>query len=138
MPGFLLVLCTSVAQDLWRRRLERTYIYVAGVMGILFCIFTVRNIFEVFGSVSIGVLLLLAYRVTGGKIGEGDGWFFIVTGLFLKPEENIVLFLSGVFFCSLFSLVVAAASFTGTGGVGKIRVPFLPFLLPMGLWIALL
>ena len=81
--------------------------------------------------------LLILGQITDGGIGEGDGWFFIVTGFFLEPAENFMLFLSGLIFCSVYSLAYMAASFIGGVGVRQKRLPFLPFLLPVGLWLVL-
>ena len=84
-----------------------------------------------------GIFLLILGQITDGGIGEGDGWFFIVTGFFLEPTENFMLFLSGLIFCSVYSLAYMAASFIGGVCVRQKRLPFLPFLLPVGLWLAL-
>lgn len=88
-------------------------------------------------SAAVGIFLLILGQITDGGIGEGDGWFFIVTGFFLEPAENFMLFLSGLIFCSVYSLAYMAASFIGGVGVRQKRLPFLPFLLPVGLWLVL-
>lgn len=135
--AFLVILIYAVWQDMKYRSLGRRFLLLAGVTGCIFCIGSGREWTAALLSSAVGVVLLGLGFATGGEIGEGDGWFFIITGLFLKPEENFILFLSGISFCSLYSLTLAAAAFIGGGSIGKKKIPFLPYLLPVGLWLAL-
>ena len=89
-----------------------------------------------FFACGIGGILLFISRLIGGGIGEGDGWFFVVAGLFLSPGENGLLLLSGIFLSGIFSLLyVVAGALNGTWQRHRKSFPFLPFLLPAGLWI---
>lgn len=135
--GFLVFLTVAVGQDLRSRSVGQGFLAAAGGIGAAISLLSGRSLSEVTASVSAGILLLILGWITGGGIGEGDGWFFTVTGLFLEPAENWILLLSGLIFCSVYSLAYVAASLIGGGCVRKKRLPFLPFLLPVGLWLAL-
>lgn len=133
---FLVFLVWAVWQDLRSRTVGQWLLTAAGGAGAVVSLLSGRSVQGILLSAAVGILLLLLGRVTDGGIGEGDGWFFIVTGLFLEPLENFMLFLSGLVFSSVYSLAYMAAVFIGGGCVRQKRLPFLPFLLPVGLWLA--
>ncbi|MEY8339439.1 prepilin peptidase [Lachnospiraceae bacterium 62-35] len=89
-------------------------------------------------GIVICLLLLLTNRMTEGAIGEGDGYFFIVTGIFLGVWKNIVLFCGGVIFCGCCCMGMLAWGFGKHISMRKKTVPFLPFLMPVGIWLAVL
>ena len=73
--------------------------------------------------------------------GGLSGLFFLVTGFFLEWKEIVLLLISGQFFCGIFGLAMAVSVMTiggGNGNLRKIRLPFLPFLLPTALWMAVM
>lgn len=87
-----------------------------------------------------GIMLLLLGMLTRGLLGEGDGWFFIVSGFFLGWQECVMLLISGQIFCGIFGLAIMVGAQIGTGreNIRKLRLPFLPFLLPASLWMVLM
>ena len=87
-----------------------------------------------------GITLLLIGLLTRGLLGEGDGWFFIVSGFFLGWQECVMLLISGQIFCGIFGLAIMVGAQIGTGreSIRKLRLPFLPFLLPAALWMVLM
>ena len=110
------------------------------LLGIFWRLFSERPFSETPFSETLlamlpGAVLLLFSRITAGKIGEGDGWFFVVSGLFLSWREAAVLFLSGLMLCGGYGLFVLAAGAAGGKDMRKKRLPFLPFLLPGGIWL---
>ena len=68
--------------------------------------------------------LLWDFGLVAAGIGIGDGLLLAVTGILLGFWENMELFLTGLFFCALFSAVVLVIFRKGRG----YRVPFVPFL----------
>ncbi len=135
MKLFAVFLVLAAWQDLRSRSLGKGFLLLFGLAGGALCLIEGRTWYLTAGSVSAGILLLLASRLTGGGIGEGDGWFFVVAGLFLKPEETYFLLFSGLFIGSVFGLCMAVFMMGKGGGFRKMRIPFLPFLLPAGLWM---
>ena len=128
---FLVFLVWAVWQDLRSRTVGQGFLAAAGSLGAAVSLLSGRSVLGLLSSAAVGIFLLILGQITDGGIGEGDGWFFI------EPAENFMLFLSGLIFCSVYSLAYMAASFIGGVCVRQKRLPFLPFLLPVGLWLAL-
>ena len=134
---FLIVLLYAAWQDVKCREISGRFLVIAGLLGGLFCFLTGRDLKMTGMSVLVGGALLLLHRITQGGIGDGDGWFFVVTGLYLTATENLLLLLSGIIFCGIYSLTLLAVSFAGGGRIGKQKLPYRPYLLPAGLWLIL-
>lgn len=62
------------------------------------------TIFNMLAGIAIGCILLLVSRITGGRIGIGDGMILIVSGIYLGFTENIRLFFHGLLLCGIWSL----------------------------------
>lgn len=133
---FAVILVCGVWQDMRYRSVSRGFLLASGLAGVALYAASGFGWSRLLLSSAVGIVLLGLSHLTDGGIGEGDGWFFVVTGFFLEPAENMILFLSGVVFCSVYSLTLTAAVFAGSGNIRKRRLPFLPYLLPIGLWLA--
>ena len=48
-----------------------------------------------------GIALVLLSRLSGGAVGEGDGWFFVVAGVALGVWNAVALFFMSLFLCCL-------------------------------------
>lgn len=136
---FLIILGYAVWMDLRTKELSGTFLLGAACVGaVVLAVWgpAGENWQETIFACGIGGILLFISRLIGGGIGEGDGWFFVVAGLFLSPGENGLLLLSGIFLSGIFSLLyVVAGALNGTWQRHRKSFPFLPFLLPAGLWI---
>lgn len=134
---FLCFLVICVLMDLKEQALDSRFLFLFGFIGILIGGvngFDGREFWEILLSSGIGVLLFMFSKVTGGGIGEGDGLFFMISGMFLSAGENLFLFLSGLSVCSIYSLVWVVISFLQGKQLQK-SFPFLPFLIPGGVWV---
>lgn len=116
---FLIFLVWAVWQDLRSRTVGQGFLAAAGSLGAAVSLLSGRSVLGLLSSAAVGIFLLILGQITDGGIGEGDGWFFIVTGFFLEPTENFMLFLSGLIFCSVYSLAYMAASFIGGSASGR-------------------
>lgn len=133
---FLMILFLAAGMDLKTKTLDSRFLVISGIVGTIvgWCGgFHGRDWKEILLSCGIGVMILIVSRLTNGGIGEGDGWFFMISGLFLDVQKNSMLFLSGIFASGIFGLILAAASFWKGEIRGK-SFPFLPFLIPGGIW----
>ena len=133
---FLIILCAAAFQDIESRCLDGRFLTACTCVGIAACLFGGGVWPDTLFSAAVGLLFLAAGKLTSGGIGVGDGWFFIITGLFLESWENVMLAGSGLTLCFLFCLMLFAGSFRSGKSVRKRKLPFLPFLLPGGIWIA--
>lgn len=133
---FLVILCSAAWQDFKTRSVGCPFLMISGYLGGVYSVLAERRAQDIILSCAIGVLLLGIGKLTRGGIGEGDGWFFVVTGLFFDVGENLSLFLSGLSGCFLVSLPVAVVGVWKKNGNRKRGLPFLLFLLPKGILMA--
>lgn len=82
-----------------------------------------------------GIALVLLSRLSGGAVGEGDGWFFVVAGVALGVWNAVALFFMSLFLCCLWCAGMAVWGWRRRISVRRKTVPFLPFVLPAVLWI---
>ena len=82
-----------------------------------------------------GIALVLLSRLSGGAVGEGDGWFFVVAGVALGVRNAVALFFMSLFLCCLWCAGMAVWGWRRRISVRRKTVPFLPFVLPAVLWI---
>ena len=99
--------------------------------------FEIAGLPERAGSMGIGAALLLVSKISGGSIGEGDGWVLLITGMALGFWNNFALLLYGLLFSSCFSLGLVVWGFFLHVDIRKKTIPFLPFLLPAGIWMVM-
>ncbi|MDO5407828.1 MAG: prepilin peptidase [Eubacteriales bacterium] len=139
--GFLLL---AAAQDLERKQVD-IWIYllfggaaVAGGIGRQLAGGEACGWLEYLGGVCPGIVLLAASAVSRGGIGAGDGWFFLVSGLYLGFWENLMMLCYGTLFCGIFCLgYLVWCRFRQIQNGGKRVVPFLPFVVPPGIWLVM-
>lgn len=135
---FLGILCIGAYMDHKSKELNGAYLLVSFMIG---SIFAVRSLvhngswLEILLSCGVGVGVLGVSYMTDGGIGEGDGWFFIISGLFLTWEENLFLLCFGWFLCFLYSLTMVGMMIGRRMTRQSESVPFLPFLVPAGLYL---
>ena len=135
--GFLLFLLSAAWQDLRKKSIRASTFYIWGMMGLMFrgiqilyrlqqmvCEETGKSGEEIFWSMAVlvlelfldlfpGLLLLGISVVTEEAMGKGDGWFFLVSGLFLGFWKNVFLLTGGLFLCFP---VAGTADLTGRTG----------------------
>lgn len=132
---FSLFLCIAAWQDL---RMKSVSLWVFVIFGIAALLERRGISLDMIISAGIGLILLGIGFISRGAVGEGDGMFFLVSGLYLPVMENCLLLLYGLFFCSIFSLMVFAAGSAANRNMRGRTVPFLPFLLPAVIWLVCL
>lgn len=129
---FSLFLCGSAWQDIKKQEISVWIFVAAGAAALLIR----RGISgDMAFSASLGLVLFAVSRLMRGAVGEGDSLFFLVSGLFLPAAQNLMLFFYGLFLCSLAGLVILADGVRKKKNVRKQSVPFLPFLLPVWIWM---
>lgn len=70
-----------------------------------------------------GVVLLGISFVTGGEVGEGDGWLLAAMGIYMGPKLVFVLFLLSAFLI----MPVGVGLLLCKKGKRKTRLPWAPF-----------
>ena len=90
------------------------------------------NLLEWIGGIGVGsVCLLLAFLSRGG-FGIGDGWTFLVTGIYLGFGDTVRLLMLALLFAFFFALICLLKKECGR----KQELPLIPFLL--GAYLCLL
>lgn len=160
--GFLLVLAVASWQDL-RGRSIKVWVFAGfgGAGAVLRCIQLMLEIgmacqgkdmyracclmgerlFDMGLAMAIGTGLLYLSWVTGEAVGRGDGWFFVISGLYLGAVRNLLLLAGGLGACFLMCLLLVIRNMAQGRPVREIRrlrLPFLPFLLPSGIGVMFL
>ena len=122
----------------WRtREISGRFLLISASAGVCLALFGGRSWNELALSSLPGMALLCLSRLTNGGIGEGDGWFFVVIGLLLDVGEIVGLLLSGFCLCVFTGLLLLMQAAWNRHGYRNLRIPFLPFLIPGGLYLAL-
>lgn len=83
------------------------WLLLLSVIGVI-CAFLQGNVLAdkgVFAGILIGVALLIFARISRESIGFGDGWLFVVTGVYLNLWENLVLLFGSMVLAGVFATV---------------------------------
>lgn len=136
--GFL---ATAAVQD-WRSKQVSVWVYLlfgaAALVGAGWRLLAGEGLrwMELAGSICIGLSMLGAGFATGGAIGSGDGCFFLVSSLLLGFWDNLLLLCYGTLLCGSYGLGYLVWCRWHTTELEKKKVvPFLPFLVPPGIWL---
>ena len=154
--GFLMMLLIGAWQDMRNHRIKLSLIVISGAAGaVVRCMYimleaAVRYQISVshlpFGfiagqfkdtamAMAGGGGLLLLSRITNEAVGKGDGWFFLVSGIYLGAVKNLVLLAGGLGVCFLLSVVLMFKGILQGTDRGRLRIPLLPFLIPAGIGV---
>ncbi len=87
------------------------------------------------GSVAVGILLLVISRAARGAVGEGDGWFFVVSGLYVSWTVNLGLLCYGLVLSSIYGILLTVWGTVKGISVRKKKIPFLPFVSMAGIFM---
>lgn len=154
--GFLMTLSIGAWQDMRNHRIKLSLIMMSGAAGaVLRCMYIMLEVavrYQISGShlpfgfiavqfkdtamaMAIGGGLLLLSRITNEAVGKGDGWFFLVSGIYLGAVKNLVLLAGGLGVCFLLSVVLMFKGILQGTDRGRLRIPLLPFLIPAGIGV---
>lgn len=113
--------------DRKKKRIHLIPVAIFGLAGICLCAFQgPKDIaYAFFGMVPGAMVLLLAYA-SGEKIGYGDGFVLMATGVLLGFRMNLLMMLFGVFLASLSGIWILIRK----KGNRKTKIPFVPYLIP--------
>lgn len=111
--------------DLKEQKIKSVWIGVAGIAACIFQMyFRNESVWSIVGGVGTGAFLLLMSWLSKEQIGYGDGYVFIVLGVFLglnKTIEVLMISLGCSFVYSLYLLLIKKKK-------GTDSYPFIPFV----------
>lgn len=132
---FGIFLFTAAWQDGKTKSINMWLFGAAGAAGLALSLLQgTFGMDRMFSCLPGGGLLLLS-RFTDEAIGAGDGFFFIVSGLFLNALMNLELMIYGIFLNGAVCAAIYLYNRMRGRDVRKKTIPFLPFLVPV--WIGL-
>ncbi|MBR6093407.1 MAG: prepilin peptidase [Lachnospiraceae bacterium] len=114
-------------QDKKRKKILLLPVFIVASAGIVLCFMQSPKdvVYAVIGAIPGAVVLLLAYA-TGEKIGYGDGFVLMASGVLLGLRMNLLMLLFGLFLAAINSVWILIRK----KGNRKTQIPFVPFLLP--------
>lgn len=132
---FLTFMAAAAWQDLHKRTISLWLYLGYGIVGGALRLYLGGLGFMSLGGMLVGAVLLVIGRLAGGQIGSGDGWFFVVCGLYLSFFDTLRLFFFGALWGGLFCLFLTLHGIRHGKSMAGVTVPFLPFLVPA--WIGM-
>jgi leader peptidase (prepilin peptidase)/N-methyltransferase len=121
--GLMLLICG--VQDALKKKIYIWIIALGAIfMGIVLLFSSSVPIVERIGGVAIGVCVIVISKITGGKIGMGDGILLCITGMGLGFWGNLELFGIALFFAAVVSILLLIFRLADR----KKSIPFVPFL----------
>lgn len=122
----LIFLGIAAYYDVRHRRIP-LYVIISALAAALVMLLCLHHeaITGYVGGAAIGIVLLLAGRLTAEGIGYGDGLAFVVTGMLLGMRENMVLLCISLVLSAFYSIFLVICK----KGNRKTAIPFLPFML---------
>lgn len=143
MVLFLCFLLVAAVQDIRRKQVDIRVYAIFGIAGAALGAIRLTAVGVWYGlpgyvaAMSVGAGMVGLSLASGGSVGLGDGLFFVVSGLMLGFWENLALLLYGTLCCGIFCLIYYVWCRLRSGRrVGKQTVPFLPFTVLPGIWLA--
>lgn len=96
---------------------------------------------DIGAAMAVGGFLLLLSVAARKAVGQGDGWFFVVSGIYLGFWRNLALLWGSLLLCLLTGGVMLAAGLIDKDkavNVKKLALPFLTLAVPVGLGVLFL
>ncbi|MCR4674938.1 MAG: prepilin peptidase [Lachnospiraceae bacterium] len=125
--GCLMGLLSLLAMEDFRsKKIPMVPVIICGILGVIFHIlFHTRTIWDLLGGFAIGFVLYFISIFTKGKIGKGDGFLFMVTGVYLGFWNNLFLLWLSCVMAGLIGMGIIVLKHKGK----NYQMPFVPFVL---------
>jgi leader peptidase (prepilin peptidase)/N-methyltransferase len=118
-------LLTEGIRDYKKHKISMLSVLLFAVLGIVLEIPEAMTVWkEMVAGVMVGAVVLILAKITEGKIGFGDGWVLMVTGLYLGFRGNLFLFMAALFVSAVISIILLLCR----RATKKTELPFVSFL----------
>lgn len=126
--GINIFLLWGTCQDIKKKKINNTYLITGGILGGIFNIVKIgegKFFFDQWLMALLpGVVFLIFAKMTGEKIGLGDGMVLLVLGNFCNIGEVCIILQAALMFLIIVSTVLWCSRKVSV----DYRIPFLPFL----------
>lgn len=129
------VYLTYAAWEDWKSR-EVSLIFLCFAAGLGFWnLYLCRDCTHL-AAAGIGMCMLVFSKMTRGALGEGDGWFFLVSACYLDFREVLCLLLGSMGIGSVWGMALLLyGQWSGQRRMADATIPFLTCAWPVGLWL---
>lgn len=93
---------------------------------------------DIAAGMGLGALLLFLSHATGEAVGKGDGWFFLISGMYLGFWKNLLLLTGALFLCFPVGAVLFIRDRWVRQNSQSTSLPFLPFVFLVGIGVLFL
>ena len=123
LPGIFLLV--EGIRDIKKKQISMISVgSFAGIGLVLRMVFNLNSWYQSIAGAGIGLFLLLVAKITKEKIGYGDGWVILVTGIYLGFRYNLFLLTVSLFISALVSIVLLSFKKVNR----KSTMPFVAFI----------
>jgi len=121
------LVCTEAYRDFKKHKVSVLFITIIAALGVVTYIPSMDlRLISVSGGMIIGLGVMLTAFFTKQKIGYGDGYMLMATGILLGFRDNMAMFLISLIYCSIFGLGLMFFRKAGK----NTEIPFVPFMIP--------
>lgn len=118
-----IILAAAGIEDVRKKEIHILYILGMFVVAIISIVINPeRNLFSIFGGLSIGLCMIGLSVITEEQIGRGDGLAVSALGLMLGARTGLTM----LCMASLFQAVVSVGLLISKKGNKKTKLPFVP------------
>ena len=133
---FLIFLIMFSISDFRYKKITLKSFLIYFIIGVVILILSIQNqvkveIYEIIKSILFGLIIIFVSIISKSAIGRGDGIYFMLNAFYVNFVTNITMFITGIYIMFLFSIYIYIKN---RGRVKNLTLPFIPFLLPYGIW----
>ena len=136
MKWIWVIFLTCAAWEDWKsRKISMVLLWIAAFLGLWnLCD---ADIWIHLRAAWIGTAMLAVSKATRGALGEGDGWFFLVSACYLSLKEIVLLLLGSLGIGCIWGMALFMyGRWSGRSEISRATLPFLTCAWPVGVWLA--
>lgn len=118
----MLLICSI--QDFKTKKISIWIVAIASMAILVMFPFRTITLYDSFGGLMVGAMILFVSKITCGKIGMGDGFILCTTGISLGLWGNLELLSIALFLASIISIILLILKVVDR----KKSIPFVPFI----------
>lgn len=123
--ALLIFLIIGSLEDIVKKQIHLIWVVLFSIAGCVFSYYEGRTIWQMLAGAGVGVLLYAASVLSDEKIGKGDAYVLMATGMYLGFWNNVALLWMASVGIGIYSLGLYAICKRGKNH----RIAFIPFLL---------
>lgn len=112
--------------DIRTKEIRMIEVIVFAIIGVVIdVVFKPYSALSIVGGVAVGILVYILSLLTKEKIGKGDAYIVMVSGLYLGFMNTVVVLWMASFMAAIFGVFMTRKH----GKRMDVEIPFVPFLL---------